>query len=53
MEAAVEAVKKVGLNQIREVLPEWFQEKAVKEMFFKRLQVLKQAEAKSTVAASL
>ena len=33
-EAAVEAVRKVGLNQIREVLPEWFVEDKKRNMFF-------------------
>lgn len=40
-EAAVEAVRKVGLNQIREVLPEWFVEDKKRNMFFERLELLK------------
>lgn len=43
-DAAIEAVKKNGLNQIKEVNPEWFNDKNTKEMFFKRLDILKNAE---------
>lgn len=43
-DAAIEAVKKIGLNQIKEVNPEWFNDKNTKEMFFKRLDILKNAE---------
>ena len=43
-EAALEAVSTVGLNQISEVRPEWFSDPAVKEMFFRRLDLLKKAE---------
>lgn len=42
-EAAEAAVREIGLNQMGEVKPEWFVEKAVGEMFFKRLEVLKEA----------
>lgn len=36
-EAAIEAVRAVGLNQIAEVKPEWFEDAATGEMFFRRL----------------
>ncbi len=39
-EAAIEAVNKVGLNQIREVLPEWFEDEKTEQMFFQRLKLL-------------
>lgn len=41
-EAALEAVKKVGLNQISEIPKEWFSGKPYKSMFFKRLELLKE-----------
>ena len=44
-EAAIEAVKKVGLNQITDVEAEWFEDTAVREMFFKRLEVLREVAA--------
>ena len=41
-EAAIEAVKKIGLNQIKEVNSSWFQNNEQKyEMFLERLSVLK------------
>lgn len=40
-EAALEAVNKVGLNQIKDIDKEWFTDESIKEMFFKRLSVLK------------
>ena len=43
-EAAVEAVKKIGLNQISEINPEWFSDKNECEMFFRRLDILKNIE---------
>ena len=43
-EAALEAVHAVGLNQIAEVSPSWFEDAARWEMFFKRLELLKHAE---------
>ena len=43
-EAAIEAVRKIGLNQIAEVQAEWFIDADVKEMFFKRLKILKSTE---------
>jgi len=41
--AAIEAVNKIGLNQISEVKPEWFVDDNTKDMFFKRLEILKSA----------
>ena len=41
-EAAIEAVKKIGLNQISPINPNWFQNDQQKyEMFLKRLSILK------------
>lgn len=41
-EAAIEAVKKIGLNQISPINPNWFQHDQQKyEMFLKRLSILK------------
>ena len=40
-EAAIEAVKAIGLNQIREVDSKWFTDIAVRTMFEKRLALLK------------
>lgn len=42
-EAAIEAVKKIGLNQISEVQEEWFFDKKTKDMFMQRLDVLRNA----------
>lgn len=42
-EAAIEAVKKIGLNQISEVQEEWFSDKKTKDMFMQRLDVLRNA----------
>ena len=39
-EAAIEAVKVVGLNQICEVQPEWFADDEKREMFYRRLKIL-------------
>ncbi len=39
-EAAIEAVKKIGLNKICDIPKEWFFCEEQKEMFFKRLEVL-------------
>ena len=39
-DAAIEAVKKTGLNQISVIKEEWFTDSAIREMFFKRLAVL-------------
>ena len=40
-EAAIEAVRAVGLNQIAEVKPEWFEDQATRDMFFRRLEEVK------------
>ena len=40
-DAAVEAVKKIGLNQIKDVNKDWFKTKKMQKMFFSRLEVLK------------
>lgn len=40
-EAAIEAVKKIELNQISDVPKEWFSDEFQAEMFFKRLDILK------------
>lgn len=40
-DAAIDAVKMVGLNQISEVSPQWFKNQAQKKMFFERLDLLK------------
>ena len=42
-EAAIEAVRAVGLNQIAEVKPEWFEKPAIRAMFFRRLDELRNA----------
>lgn len=42
-EAAIEAVKKVGLNQVAEIQEEWFIDDKIREMFFRRLDVLTKA----------
>ena len=46
-EAAVEAAKKIGLNQIEEVKEEWFQDEKIKDMFFARLDALRGAIIKN------
>lgn len=43
-EAAIEAVKKIGLNQIAEVSGEWFEDDKIRDMFFSRLDLLQIAE---------
>ena len=40
-EAAIEAVRAVGLNQIAEVKPEWLEDPAIRDMFFRRLEAVK------------
>lgn len=40
-QAAVLAVQRIGLNQIKEVDEAWFDDKTIAEMFFARLKVLK------------
>lgn len=42
-QAAIEAVKKVGLNLIGEIKREWFPDKATADMFFERLAILENA----------
>ena len=42
-EAAIEAVKKIGLNKISEVKKEWFSKEHEREMFFKRLEILEKS----------
>ena len=42
-EAATEAVKKIGLNQISEIQEEWFSDEKTKDMFMQRLDVLRSA----------
>lgn len=44
LEAAERGVEAVGLNQIREVQGEWFEDAAVREMFFKRLHALEKID---------
>ena len=39
-EAAIEAVRAVGLNQIAEVKPEWFEDSVQWQMFCERLAVV-------------
>ncbi len=41
LEAALEAVKEVGLNQVKEVDPDWFENDSWRDMFFKRLELVK------------
>lgn len=41
-QAAIEAVQRIGLNQIKNVDPAWFEDKKTAEMFFARLDILKQ-----------
>lgn len=43
-EAALEAVRVVGLNQIAQVKKEWFDDPVIRDMFFRRLNVLKNTE---------
>ncbi|MBQ9250690.1 MAG: hypothetical protein IJ179_10045 [Oscillospiraceae bacterium] len=44
-EAAIEAVRAVGLNQIGEVKPAWFEDQATRDMFFRRLEAVTNADA--------
>lgn len=43
-EAAIEAVRKVGLNQIKEIDLQWFSDERKRDMFTKRLSLLKKYE---------
>ena len=40
---AIEAVKKVGLNQTCDINENWFEDDKIKEMFFERLNILKKS----------
>ena len=42
-EAAIEAVKKAGLNQTCDINENWFEDNKIKEMFFERLNILKKS----------
>ena len=42
-EAALEAIKAVGLNQVSEIPAQWFTEPAIRDMFFRRLELVKSA----------
>ena len=42
-EAAQEAVHAAGLNQTADVRPAWFEDPAVRDMFFRRLETVKKA----------
>ena len=39
-EAAIEAVQKIGLNQVEEISPDWFTDDAQREMFYRRMELL-------------
>ena len=41
-QAAIEAVKRIGLNQIKEVERAWFRDQKMADIFFDRLRVLKE-----------
>ena len=43
LEAAVAAAQAVGVNQVAEVDPAWFTEPAIRDMFFRRLEVVRKA----------
>jgi hypothetical protein len=43
-DAAAQAVRAVGLNQIKEIDPTWFDDEKIKDMFFQRLDFLKSIE---------
>lgn len=45
-QAAIEAVEKIGLNQLKEIDRSWFENKTVADMFFARLEILKNSEQK-------
>jgi hypothetical protein len=40
-QAAINAVREIGLNQIRSIDESWFDDVSIKEMFFQRLSILK------------
>ncbi len=43
-DAAIEAVKVIGLNQIKEVDLQWFSDERMREVFEKRLEILRIGE---------
>ena len=43
-QAAIEAVEKIGLNQIKNIDRAWFKDERMADMFFERLNVLKNAD---------
>ncbi|MBQ2738447.1 MAG: hypothetical protein IJF38_07125 [Clostridia bacterium] len=43
-QAAIDAVRKIGLNQLKDVERCWFDDEKVADMFFKRLSILKQID---------
>lgn len=45
-QAAIEAVQKIGINQIKEIEPGWFRENAVRTMFDQRLYILREEATK-------
>lgn len=45
-EAAIEAVKKIGLNQIKDINEKWFDNEKTKNMFYNRLSELKKIKDK-------
>ncbi|MBQ7291103.1 MAG: hypothetical protein IJW76_05205 [Clostridia bacterium] len=45
-QAAIEAVKEIGLNQIKEIDRSWFSNEKIADMFFARLEVLKGVETR-------
>lgn len=52
-DAALEAVKKVGLNRISEIDPGWFSDSAARQMFFTRLNLLEEAAGDTPTILSL
>lgn len=46
-QAAIEAVRKIGLNQIGEIDLSWFDDRTRADMFFERLNILKQVAAET------
>lgn len=45
-QAAIDAVREIGLNQIKEIDRSWFKDEKVADMFFARLEILKSVETK-------
>ena len=43
LDAAIEAVRQVGLNQIEEIQESWFPEPGWRDMFFRRLSLVQEA----------